>query len=164
MASGLIVDSRPTNLRLLNEFQHAFIDGDVLDICGRLREYSAGHGQRISVVQIDPTHFAICETDARGVDNLVFRVGPGCDIDALDGRVIDKLNFIRTVPVGERLRRMEAEFDREKIAREAEQSEKLWDNLGAPLYANLARCGFIDTPRRESLRPLNNTARRAGRK
>lgn len=164
MASGLIVDSRPTNLRLLNEYRHAFLDGDLLDICGRLREYSASHGQRISVVQIDPTHFAICETDARGVENLVFRVGPGCDIDALDGRVIDKLNYIRTVPVGERLRRLEAEFEREKLAREEEQTEKMWANLGAPMYASLARCGFIDVPRRESMRPLNNTARRAGRR
>lgn len=164
MAREVIIDGRPTNLRLLPEYAHAFIDGDLYDICGRLRAYSVSYGVSMSVVQIDPTHFAICETDARGVENLVFRVGPGCEIDALDGRVIDKLNYIRSVPAGERLRQMEAEFGREKAHREEQNREKMWDRLGAPLYANLAKCGFISTPRAESLRPLNKTARRAGRR
>ena len=164
MASELVIDGRPSNLRVPPELgAHFMVDGDMYGICARLREYSASHGMRLAIGVLPPEHFAIMEEGPDGKDRLVFRVGPGCEIDELDGRVIDKLNYIRTVPAAQRLRDMEREIDRERLAREDEQREKMWANLGAPLYANLAKCGFISTPRPESYRPQNKTARRAGR-
>lgn len=157
--SPLVIDSRPTNLRLPPELGSAFVDSDMFGICDRLREYDPD----LSVVLLDGANFAIVETDRNGVERLVFRVGPGCEIDALDGRVLAKLNYIRSVPADVRLREMEAEIAREREAMIETQKEKMWEGMGAPLYANLARLGFIDTPRTESMRPQNRAARRAGR-
>lgn len=165
MASELVIDGVPTNLRVPPELGARFmVDGDTFSICARVREYAAAHGMKLHVIVLPPQHFAICETDRSGRESLIFRVGPGCEIDELDGRVIDKLNHIRTVPADVRLRDLEREIDREKVAREDQQREKMWATMGEPLYANLSRLGFVSTPRAESYRPLNNTARRAGRK
>ena len=158
--SGLVIDSKPTNLRLPPELGSAFVDSDMFGICERLKAYDPN----LSVILLDGANFAIVETDSNGVENLVFRVGPGCEIDALDGRVFAKLNYIRSVPADVRLREMEAEIAREREAMIEERKEKMWENMGAPLYSNLARLGFIDTPRTESLRPQNRAARRAGRR
>lgn len=161
--SSLIVAGVPTNLRLPEGSRLTYVDGDMHDICARIRELD----DTLSIVLMEHVNggaaFAITERDRSGREALIFRVGEGCEIDALDQRVIDKLNYIRSVPAGERARQLDAELQREAEARRVEESETLYEKIGSSFYDNLFACGFVHTPKAMSVRPLNATAKRAGR-
>lgn len=162
--SPLIINGCPSNIRLPEGSRATHVESDLHDIAGRLLELGPPRLHLELLEHADGRAvWAVCETDESGVEYLVFRVGKDCEIDALDGRVIERVQYLRHVPLNERLAHCERQIENERKAREAAKAEQMYDNLGSTLYSNLARLGFIDT-RVESLRPQNATARRAGRK
>lgn len=160
---ALIASGIPTNIRLPEGSKVTFVEADLHDICARIAHLD----ENLHVVVLEHTDgraaFAITETDRQGVESLVMRIGPGCKIDALDGRVIQHIEWIRRIPVAERMAQIEKELEQERTAAEEQAFEKLYDSIGGSLYNNLHRLGFTDTPKPESRVPVNATARRAGR-
>jgi hypothetical protein len=162
--SSLVIDGVPTNIRLPEGSRATHVDSDLYGIAERIRELDPRY--TLSLIEhVDGSAiWAVCEPDLSGVEHLIFRVGPGCEIDALDDRVIKRLEFLRFVPLERRYEEAAREAARQVKVRRAEQSERMYAALGAPMYSQLARLGFVDTPRSESMRPTNATARRAGRR
>lgn len=163
--SPIAIAGVPTNIRLPDGSRATHVESDLYNIAERLLELGA---PRLSLALLEHVDggavWAVMETDESGVERLVFRVGKGCEITELDGRVVERVQFLRAVPVSTRLRILEAEIDAERKGREADKAEDMYERLGGPMYSQLARLGFIDTPRTESMRPQNATARRAGRR
>ncbi len=160
----LVIAGVPSNIRLPKGSRGTHIDSDMYDISSRLRELDGSLFVSLIEHADGRAMWAVCETDRAGVESLIFRVGPGCEIDELDGRVIAKLNYIRSVPAGERARKLQAELDREAESKREHEREQMYDQMGSSFYNNLIKCGFVHTPKAESIRPLNSTARRAGRR
>lgn len=154
----------PSNIRMPEGSRATHVSSDLYGISNRLRELDGD--LFIAALEAPDGSFgwAVCETDRKGVESLIFRVGPGCEIDELDGRIIDKLNYLRSVPLHERIAKLEAEIDRERAAMHADKLEGMYESFGGSLYDALFRCGFVHEQRPESVRKLNKTARRAGRR
>lgn len=135
----------------------AQVDSDLYGICERLREYDPN--VRVTLLTQDALFaWSVGEVGPDGVLREILRT------KELDGRIIDRLNYIRSVPVEERVKAIEADYDRERAAREEHESEDLYDKIGGGIYDNLFRCGFSHQPKPMSVRPLNRAARRAGRR
>lgn len=160
----LLVAGLPTNLRLPEGSCLAYVDSDLHDICGRIAEITP---QLRVVVAQDPegvTAFVITELVTRATgpaEELVLRVGPGCEIDALDGRVIDRINFIRHFTPAERAAEIDKQIARDEVAREAAQAELLWEKLGAPMYRQMSPLGFTHDTRVEQIPTLTKARQRA---
>ena len=134
--------TKPHNLRLAPSATAKMIDGDMYNICERIRELD----ESLFIVELEhsatETHaFAIMEDCADGTQRLVFKV------NELDGRVVDKLRRIMAIPFAERLAQCERECY-EFEAEEARKSEEdMFERVGMPMLGELERCGFIKRPR-----------------
>src|SRR5437868_5076558 len=97
MAHSLVLPNRiaPSNLHLRDSVTTTFVDGDLYHIADRIKELS----EDLYIVQLEEGGqygYAIMEHCRDGVDRLVFRT------PALDGRVVDKLKYLMSVPLKER--------------------------------------------------------------
>lgn len=163
ISSLVIAGSTPTNFRLPRGSRADYVTGDVYDICARLKAIDP----RLSVIQLSHVDgrkvYAISDQGPDGVERLVFRVGPDCEIDELDARVIEKIEWIRRVDVKDRVTILEKELAREKAAREDDEREDLYEKIGGKWYDAAYKSGMVDSAKPMSVRPLNATAKRAGR-
>jgi hypothetical protein len=165
MASQLILPDgvRPSNLHLNPDTDKVrFVSSDMYQIADRIREIS----DRLYLVELQRESsegskfgYALMERCQDGVDRLVMRVAA----DALDARVLDRLRYMMALDLHERI--AICDRDREKWEREQQEhaAEELFERLGAPMHRQLAHDGFIET-HPQSIRPLNRTARRHGRR
>jgi hypothetical protein len=159
-----MVAGTPTNLRLPIGSKLAVVESDMHNICGRIAEIT---DQLTVHVAEDPSGqcaFIITERvrmPGRDEEQLVLRVGPGCEIDALDGRVIDKINFIRMFTPAERVVQLEKQIARDKAAAEDFAREKLWEELGSKMYANARKWGFSHDTRVEQIPTLTKAKQRS---
>lgn len=161
----LVIAGVPSNIRLPPGSRATHVDSDMHSISSRLREIDPNlFVALIEHADGEQAVWAVCETDRTGVESLVFRVGPGCQIDALDQRVITHIEWIRRIPADQRAREIQKQLDIEEVARADTERDTMYEKMGGSLYDNLFKCGFVMTPKPESYRPLNRTARRAGRK
>lgn len=164
LSSLVIAGSTPTNFRLPRGSRADYVTSDVYDICNRLKAIDP----RLSVIQLSHVDgrkaYAISDQGPDGVERLVFRVGPGCEIDELDARVITKIEWIRRIDVKDRQAQLEKELAKEKADREEDGREGLYDKIGGKWYDALYAGGFTGSAKPMSVRPLGPTARRAGRK
>lgn len=135
----------PSNLVLPNDTRTRMVDSDLHGICDRIREVS---NNLYVVVHENPDgtlmHFSIMEHCADGVQRLALNVGPGRPIDALDGRVIDKLEWMRRIPIDKRVSEMEKQEAAEKAAADEHSLEELYEKMGRRMHYQLERDGFID--------------------
>lgn len=143
--SGLIYHV-PHNLSLPPGVTAAFCDGDMYNICARVREISPF----LSVVVLDGqedkfTHI-ITEEGPDGVERMVFRVGPAAQIKELDGRVIHKLQELFTLDFQKRIEVLDAENEKFEREYKEQQREEMYERVGAPMWTELERCGFIQRP------------------
>jgi hypothetical protein len=162
MATDLLLPSglAPSNLHLRPTVKASFVTSDLYDICQRVKEISP----RIHVFELtdDATGdrgWSIMEHCDDGVERLIFRVGPGHPIDALDGRVLERLRYILSVPLSERFAALEADEIKTEAQRQDDELEELYEKFGGEMRHELARCGFTG-PLPASYRPMNATARR----
>lgn len=128
--------SAPSNLHLPAGARAMPIDGDLLNICERVKEISPA----LSILLLehdDNFAWAIMETAADGTEMLVFRT------TELDGRVIDKLRQLMAKPLNERM----AELEKQEYKMQEEQHdaelELLYETLGRPMWTQLEHDGFI---------------------
>jgi hypothetical protein len=164
MASSLILPDgvRPSNLHLNPETDKVrFVSSDMYQIAERIKEISPN--LYLVELQRDSEEgskfgYALMEHQPT-MDYLVMRVAA----DGLDGRVLERLRYMMALTLHERI----ALCDKEREAWEKQQQEnafeELYDRLGGPMHRQLAHDGFIET-HPVSIRPLNRTARRHGRR
>lgn len=158
---AIVLDGVPTNIRLPEGSRATHVESDLYNIAERLREIDPNYRLTLLEHADGRAVWSVNELTRDGKEALIFRVGPGCEIDELDARVISKVQYLRAVPVHERLAKIEREVAQEKAKRAEEQAEAMYARLGEKMYSQLSRLGFIDTPRAESLPNRNATARRA---
>lgn len=141
MTRSLILPSGavPTNLHLRGSVTTRFVESDLFDVCKRMSAIS----RRLYAVEMEEgtDHgYAVMEVCDDGVHRLVFRA------KELDGRVIERLQRLMSMPLDERV----LECERAQYKLEAEQKEnqldELYERMGRPMLTELDRCGFIDRP------------------
>ena len=142
MASALTLPDgvRPSNLHLPAGATATFIDGDLYDICARMRELDPNLYAVLLEHGGTGYSYAIMERCADGVERLIFKVRE------LDNRVIDKLREIMAIPLEHRYRELEKrEYKLEEERRERELDE-LYERMGAPMWGLMERTGFSQRP------------------
>lgn len=129
--------TRPSNLHLSAEMRHAYVDGDLYNICERIKEIDP----RLYIVDLhksDQFVYAIMEGECQdGFDHVIFKVRE------LDDRVLKRLRYLMALPLKVRLAIAEKEehvFAEQ--AREAEM-EELYERIGRPMWTDMDKCGFI---------------------
>ena len=137
----------PNNLHFGVDVRATIVDGDLYDICERIKEVDP----RLFIVVLDTKSdedysFAIMEHCDDGWDRLVWRV------KELDQRVLTKAERLRAIPFEHRLEEAEAMEARMKAEDEAVAFDELYENLGAPMRREFAKTGFID-PRKTTSYP-----------
>lgn len=140
MTQSLILPSGqcPTNLSLPPGATATYVDADMFDICERVREIS----DRLLIVLLEHSatetmSYSIMEHCDDGVARQIFKV------KALDARVLDKLRELMSVPLAERYRRVEAENHRFEQADHEDAMDRLYEDMGRPMWTELEKCGFI---------------------
>lgn len=156
-SAELIVQGVPSNIILPPGAHITEVAGDVYGICERLREY-------------DPNIRVVPVTD--GGDGIKFIIGEiGRDGDLLeimparelDGRIIERLRYLSSVPVAERLAAIQKQLDSDRAQRGSDDAERLYERVGGPMRSAIFSAGFSHIPDPQSRRLLNATAKRAGR-
>lgn len=139
MATDLMLPDglAPSNLHLRPSVKARFVDGDMFDICERLAEVDP----TLYIVELaegDDAVYAIMEACLDGQQRLV------CKVDALDGRVIQRVQKLLFVPFEHRLAAIEAE--NEKFEREHHENilERQYEQIGAAFQRQLWHDGFIE--------------------
>jgi hypothetical protein len=134
---GLVAAGSPDNLR--GSFGH-LVEADVFSICDRIKEVD-----RNLVIYVMPSdsrrRFSIVEMCRDNVERLVFTT------DELDGRVIERLQYLLRVPFEKRLAAAEAIEEKAKEEQHEREHQELYEQIGAPMLRDLERCGFIQRPR-----------------
>ena len=141
----LILPTGPSNLFFDEGVQTLSVDSDMYNICERIREVS----DRLKIIfqkQGDLWQYVIMEHCEDGIERLVMKVGPQHEIKELDGRVIQKLQRMQRLDFKTRIRQWELKVERERKAREAEEEERRYDEIGAPMLHLLYKTGFADSP------------------
>lgn len=141
MATDLVLPhgTRPSNLHLPAGATATLVDGDVYAICERVREVDPA----LKVILLEgggKYTYAIVETAKNGEEMLVFRV------KELDARVIEKLQRMMSLPLSERLKQLEKEEYKFEADELEKQHNELYEKIGAPMWGDLERCGFIQRP------------------
>lgn len=126
----------PTNLILAPNVRAAMVEGDLYNICGRIKEIDPN----LFIVQLINDQrdcaFMIMEHCADGVDRMVYKT------KELDARILHKCEYMRSVPFEHRFKMIEKEIDEEEQRRRDEESERLYEMVGEPMRAEFERCGF----------------------
>lgn len=131
--------SRPSNLHLPPGVKLETIESDVFGICDQIREIS----DRLFIVvmhQGSQHACAIMERCDDNVDRLIFRV------KQLDGRVVKRLRRMMGMSFEDRYKEAEREEFRMKEQEEEAAFEELYERMGAPMWSQLDRDGFIQRP------------------
>jgi hypothetical protein len=134
---SLALPITPTNLVLPTELKNVPVEGDLYNICERIKEVSPslrivpliGHPQGYRYIIME-----LCEDHVeRGV----------CKVHELDERLITHLRKLMGMPLSERV----AQIERDEMKFEADQKEQeleeLYENMGRQMWIDLEKCGFI---------------------
>lgn len=136
----------PNNLHFASDVRATIIDGDLYNICERIKEVDP----RLFIVVLDKQDndeysFAIMEHCDDGWDRLVWRV------KELDQRVLKKAEYLRKVPFERRLEEAEAMEARMKAEEDEASFNDLYERLGRPMRRQLIHDGFVDPKTYSSL-------------
>lgn len=138
MSSVILPEAHaPSNLRLKPGLQQRFVDSDLYDICTRIQEVHPS----LYIVELsdgDRATWAVMENCEDGVQRLVFKT------DALDARILDRVQRMLKVPFEQRFAEAEKEEARLKAEAHDLELETLYEKVGRPMWTDLERCGFID--------------------
>jgi hypothetical protein len=131
----------PTNLLLPGGTKSFVVSDDLYDICSRIREEIDGGNRLFVVLHEEPNgtqYYTIMERSDDGVERVAIP-----RVEELDGRVLERLRYILSVPLEKRL----AELERlESIAEDKavdDELEELYDRMGRPMLTQLEHDGFI---------------------
>lgn len=128
----------PSNMIVPPELRGVQVEGDVYNICERIREVS----ERLTVVPLvnDPNghNYCIAERCEDGVERTIVKVYE------LDQRVVTHLLKLMAKPLSERLAELERTERRLEEQEKENQLDDLYERLGRPMWTELERCGFIE--------------------
>lgn len=130
----------PSNLNIPEDVHLDSVDSDTFNICERIkRELEGGDRLIITLMRRGDQHvFLITEDCDDGVNRLVLKT------KELDDRVIQKLYKMRALPLDKRLVAIEESIKAEEAAEEENEMERLYENMGRPMWTQLEKDGFID--------------------
>jgi hypothetical protein len=159
MSDLLLPDGlRPTNLHLLPGTKVRYVSNDVFNIAGRLREISP----RLYILELERNSsegsmfgYSIMEQCHDGVDRLVFRVSKG---QLTQRHVLDRIGYLMSKDLHTRIAILDAEREKWESESHEDEMEKLYDQMGGPMWTELEKTGFIQRP--VSYPKTNATARR----
>lgn len=139
MSSGIILpgSTAPSNLRLADNVRAIPIDSDLYDICERVKQISP----KLRIVQLDNNKTAVWMVLELCEDNVERKV---LKTDALDGRVLKRLEYIMGVPFEHRYKMLEEENRKYEAQYKEDALDKLYEDMGRPMWTQLERDGFID--------------------
>lgn len=134
-----LVLGKPSNLHLPHGATVREVDSDVHNICERIKEISPtlsihvleGQGKYI---------FAVFEDCADGVYRQVKKY------TELDDRVVQDMRYFMAKPLAARAREIELAIEKEERDRDEERFERLYEEMGRPMWSELEKCGFIQRP------------------
>ena len=127
---------KPTNLVLGDTMKATYVDGDMFNICERIKEISPDL-YIVLLEKDDKFAYAVMEHCVDGVERLVFKV------KELDARVCDKLRYLLAMPLAERVAEIEKQEYRLEADRREQEQEELYERFGRPMWTELERTGFI---------------------
>lgn len=116
--------------------RHAEVEGDVYDICERLKELDP----RLHIILIEDGEqhaYVIMEHCDDGVERMVFKT------KELDPRILDKARELLYVPFEDRLKKIDRENEAYEQAFKEEELDRLYEDFGGPMYNQLEHDGFI---------------------
>lgn len=160
--SDLIVSGHlPDNIKLPMGVKAIEYGSDLFEISKRIAEID----RSLFVVALDPPQMMVGGAMANWavwqyVDGQEYQVFKA---EHLDQRVLERAAEIVHVPLGERLRIFEAQEAKVAAERAENELENAYEQWGGQMRHELAKNGFTG-PLTTSVRPLNRTARRAGRR
>lgn len=132
--NNLLSAGKPINMRV-DHSGATLVESDVYNICERLREIDPA-----LTVHVNPDGhhfpFSIQHKDKAGNEYLV------CGVEALDARVIDKVNHMLRVPFEKRYAEAVRLEDKAREDADKEQWAKFYENMGKRMYWQLANDGF----------------------
>ena len=128
--------NKPTNLVLGDTMKAAYVDGDVFNICERVKEISPDL-YIVLLEKDDKFAYAVMEHCVDGVERLVFKV------KELDNRVCEKLRRLMSIPLNERVAEIEKHEHRLEAERLEQESDELYERFGRPMWTQLEHDGFI---------------------
>lgn len=145
MSTTLILPSgaAPSNLHLKPGIRATgFVEGDVYDIALRVGALGRTYDTVLHVIQMEDgadCKYAVMEHCKDGMERLVFK------FDDLDGRVLEKLRRLMSIPFRERFAKLEAEEILNESKRKDDELEKLYEEVGRPMWTQLEHDGFIES-------------------
>lgn len=115
--------------------QHVLVESDVFDICGQLKAIDPN----LKVIWFDREKdpYVISETSLDGVERLVFKA------QELDGRVVEKIRYIMSVPLEERMALVVKANEAFEAAKAEADLDELYESMGRPMWTQLEHDGFI---------------------
>ena len=145
---------RPSNLRLAPGVQAELVDSDMYSICDRVREIDP----RLYIVALsdeDKHSYVVMEQTPHG-DMLVTKVRE------LDQRIVDKLGYILSKPMSQRVRELELEEERWAAQEQKREMDEMIENVALPMQRQLWQDGFIDSRHTNMPMVTNRRVRRGG--
>lgn len=140
MASSLLLPDgmRPSNLHLAPTTKQRFVENDVFHVADRLRDIDP----TLNIVQLEghkgkDVQWLVTE---ECIDGVVRPVG---HFDACDNRMVQRVQYILSVPFSERLRIAEAENAKHEAEAREHESDELYERLGGPMLRQLDHDGFV---------------------
>ena len=138
MNDALVVPVHQSNFR---QNGNAPLTGDMFNICERIKEIDAN----LYIYQLDPPvqlgdrtlNYSIAEVCQDRVERLVMRV------EKLDARIIEHMQYLLRVPFEQRFAEAERLTDKFEADHKENELDKLYENLGAPMFRQLEHDGFI---------------------
>jgi hypothetical protein len=130
---------RPDNLYLSDDVKTAVVESDVYDICHRIAELSPNL-YIINAHSSSKHVWIIMEHCKDGVDRPIFRT------NELDARVLTKLREMLSYPLAKRIEILEKEAERIAEKQKEEAADELYERMGAPMWKQLEKDGFIQRP------------------
>jgi hypothetical protein len=127
----------PSNLILPPELRGLSVEGDVYNICERIKEISPA-----LFIQgfTNPEYpYVIVEKCIDGIERVVLKA------KELDGRVIAHLQKLMAKPLSERVREIEINERKLEAEQKEAQLDELYERLGRPMWTQLEHDGFIES-------------------
>lgn len=139
MTNQLLVGGLPSNLNVPPVGGSTpVVEGDVYNICERIKELDTN---LFIIMHPEDTYpYVIMEHTERGTEEFVYKT------KELDARVIDRLQYMRAVPLQKRLEIIEAEERAWELLSREQELEELYEDVGRPMWTELDKCNFIDRP------------------
>ena len=154
---GLILpgSAKPSNLHLAPHQVSMHVEGDVFNICERIRT-EVPDGDRLFVVMHEehPKPYVVMEKCDDGTERFVYRT------DSLDARLLEKLRYFVNVPFEKRFEQAEKEEAKARAEFHEQELDDLWNGMGERMHHQLERDDFIDGRGKSLPLSLTDTGRR----